>query len=146
MMQARTKRAKTVFIAHPIAGDIKGNTIRVLTICEQIHSKKIIPVAPYLVSLQYLNDDVIEDRELGILANIECFYRRYIDELWLFGNRISTGMKEEVILAFKIGIKVVAQTKETKRALRKLRRTPEIKELIRYQRQKWGRINHGIVS
>lgn len=138
------KKIKTVFVAHPIKGDIKGNLKKVLEICEGIHSKKIVPVAPYLVSLQYLNDNVVEDRELGIIANKECFYRRYVDELWLFGERISSGMEEEVRLAFMIGIKVIAKTQETKRALRKMKRTPEIKKFIKYQRQKWGRINHGI--
>lgn len=138
------KRVKTVFIAHPIAGDIEGNVKKVLEICEKIHSEKIIPVAPYLVSLQYLDDTIIEDRELGILANTECFKRRYVDELWLYGDRISSGMKHEVILAFHFGIKVRAKTPETNKALRKLKKMPEIKAWAKYHRERWGRINHGI--
>ena len=109
--------AKTVFIAHPISGDIKGNVTKVLRICEEVHSKDIIPVAPYLISLQYLNDDVIEDWELGIQANLECFRRRYIDELWLFGDRISSGMWGEIRLAKELGIPVIAKTEDTRRDL-----------------------------
>ncbi|MFH1030753.1 MAG: hypothetical protein V1770_05875 [bacterium] len=45
-----------------------------------------------MVSLQYLDDEVTEDRESGIDANLECFERGYIDELWLFGDFISKGM------------------------------------------------------
>jgi len=110
-------RVKTVFIAHPISGDIKGNVVKVLAICEKIHSKEIIPVAPYLVSLQYLDDEIIEDRKLGIAANLECFRRKYIDELWLYGDRISKGMKQEIKLALKLRISIKAKTSATKIAL-----------------------------
>jgi len=111
---------KTVFVAHPIAGDIEGNMKKVLAICEQIHSKEIIPIAPYLVSLQYLNDEVVEDRQLGIDANHECFRRGYVDELWLFGDRISEGMKGEILLAREMNIPVVPKTEGTKNDLAKL--------------------------
>jgi hypothetical protein len=106
---------KTVFIAHPIAGDIRENVKKVLAICEAVHTKDIVPVVPYLVSLQYLDDTVREDRELGVIANLECFHRKYIDELWLFGDRISEGMKAEVRLAIELGIPIVPKTGETKK-------------------------------
>lgn len=109
--------AKTVFIAHPVSGDIKENMKKVLDICEEIHSKDIIPVAPYLVSLQYLNDEVVEDRELGVCANLECFHRGYIDELWLFGDKISSGMKQEMLLAKELNIPIVSKTDGTKNYL-----------------------------
>lgn len=112
---------KTVFIGHPIAGDIKANAEKVLNICKEVHTKDIIPVAPYLVSLQYLNDEVIEDRELGMEANHECFRRGYVDELWLFGDRISTGMKGEVELAKELNIPIIPKTENTKKDLEKLK-------------------------
>lgn len=113
-------RVKTVFIAHPISGDIEGNIKKVLEICEKVHSKEMIPVAPYLVSLQYLNDRVVEDRKLGINANIECFRRKYIDELWLYGDKISKGMTQEIKLALKLKIPIKAKTSATKIALKLL--------------------------
>ena len=106
---------KTVFIAHPISGDIQGNIKHILQICRKVHSKETIPIAPYLVSLQYLNDEVTEDRELGILANLECFHRNYIDELWLFGDRVSPGMEQEIRLAKELSIPIKPKTKGTKR-------------------------------
>jgi len=106
---------KLVFIAHPIAGDVQENTKKVLDICEAVHTSEIVPVVPYLVSLQYLNDEVHEDRALGAEANFECFQRRFVDELWLFGDRISMGMKEEIKLAQKLGIPIIPQTEGTKR-------------------------------
>ncbi|MFH1175583.1 MAG: hypothetical protein V1698_02585 [bacterium] len=69
---------KVVFIGHPVSGDIQENIKKILDICKKFHNKNIIPCAPYLVSLKYLNDEIIEDRELGIEANLECFHRKFI--------------------------------------------------------------------
>ena len=113
-------KKKTVFIGHPIGGNIKSNVEKVLKICAEVHTKNIIPVSPYLISLQYLNDEVIEDRELGMDANHECFHRRYVDELWLFGNRVSKGMEKEILLARKMKIPVIPKTDGTKIDLKRL--------------------------
>lgn len=112
---------KTVFIGHPIGGDVKVNAEKVLNICKEVHTKHIIPVAPYLVSLQYLNDEIVEDRELGMEANHECFLRGYVDELWLFGERISEGMKGEIALARELGVPIIPKTMGTKRDLLNLK-------------------------
>lgn len=104
---------KTIFIAHPIGGDVKNNINKVLAICASLHTQHIIPVAPYLVSLQYLNDEVVEDRERGIEANLECFRRKYIDEVWLFGDYISSGMKKEIRTAKELQIPIVPKTEGT---------------------------------
>jgi len=114
------EKRKTVFVGHPIGGNVQDNLKKVLGICERIHTKTVVPVAPYLVSLQYLDDKVVEDRRLGIEANLECFYRGYVDELWLFGDKISAGMREEILIARKLKIPVIAQTDETKKDLAKM--------------------------
>src|SRR3990167_9442934 len=106
--------AKTVFIGHPISGDVRGNAEKVLKICQEVHTRDVIPVAPYLVSIQYLDDEAREDRELGIEANHECFRRGYIDELWLYGDRISAGMEGEIRLARRMGIPIVPKTAATR--------------------------------
>ncbi len=111
---------KLVFIGHPIAGDIEGNIKKVLNVCIKVHTKEIIPVAPYLVSLQYLNDEIHEDRALGVEANLECFHRGYVDELWLFGDRISSGMEQEIKLAQELSIPIVPQTEDTKEDYKKI--------------------------
>ena len=113
------KQPKIVFIGHPISGDIRNNVKKILSICKKIHNQQIIPCVPYLVSIQYLNDEIIEDRELGIKANFECFYRKYVDELWLFGNCISKGMKQKIKLALKLGIPIIPKTNKTKKYFKK---------------------------
>ncbi len=108
---------KTVFIAHPVNGDVKSNVKKVLKICKEAHSASIIPVAPYLGTLQYLDDADAESRQLGIQANMECFHRKYIDELWLYGDYISPGMWQEIQRAMTLGIPIVPQSDGTKRDL-----------------------------
>jgi len=118
MKNNNNNNKKTVFVSHPISGDVSGNLKKVLEICRKIHNQNIIPVAPYLVSLQYLDDAISEDRELGIDANLECFRRGYIDELWLFGDHISKGMKQEIKIALEQNIVIIAKTKETARCFK----------------------------
>jgi hypothetical protein len=91
--------SKLVYISHQVSGDVEKNIKSILKICKKIHTTDIIPFAPYLVVLQYLNDDISEERELGIESNREFFARKIIDELWLCGSKISSGMKWEIGLA-----------------------------------------------
>lgn len=108
---------KLVFIAHPIRGDIAGNLKKVFAICEQIRKEGHIPIAPYLTLPLHPTDEEMKNRELGVWANLTTFERGYVDEVWLYGDRISDGMKIEVALAEKLGIPVVAKSEGTKKEL-----------------------------
>jgi hypothetical protein len=107
---------KLVYIAHQVSGDVEGNIKKILELCHDIHKKNdnIIPFAPYVVSLHYLNDDLVEERELGILANQEHFERKTMDEVWICGPKISKGMEQEIKLArkYEIPIRVYSQELE----------------------------------
>ena len=94
---------KLIYIAHPVGGNIKENIKKILQICHNIHRENngVIPFAPYIVALYYLNDDIIEERKLGMLANQEHFKRKTMDEIWLYGDNISKGMEGEIKLAIK---------------------------------------------
>jgi len=109
-----TKKEKVVYIAHPVSGDVKGNIDRVLQICREIHteSKYIVPSAPYIATLLYLDDDKADERELGIKANKLLFERGGFQELWLCGNRISPGMRQEVEWCTKLNIPIICYSKE----------------------------------
>lgn len=109
-----SKTPKIVFIAHPIAGNVKKNMRKVLAICAQVHKTGVIPIAPYLVSLRYLKDEILEDRAQGIAANHEHMRRKFVDEVWLYGDRISSGMQEEIRLANEMGIPVIKKSVPTK--------------------------------
>lgn len=113
-------KIKTVFIAHPLRGDVAGNIKRVRSICKELHSETLIPYVPYLATIQYLSDDISEERWLGMMANNELLFRKFIDEVWLYGDQISAGMAMEVRIAHKLNIPVFAKTKETSRDLEAL--------------------------
>lgn len=113
-------KVKAVFIAHPLRGNLAGNVRKVRAICKELHTETLIPYAPYLATIRYLSDDVSEERWLGMMANNELLFRRFIDEVWLYGNRISAGMAMEVKIAHKLNIPVVAKTEETSRDLEAL--------------------------
>lgn len=110
---------KIVYIAHPISGDIKGNIQRILTIVRQINleHKDVIPFAHYLVDCQALDDDIPEERQRGIANDTELFKRKFIDELWLYGDKISNGMRAEINLCMELGIPVMAKTSSTEMQL-----------------------------
>lgn len=111
---------KSVYISHPVAGNLAENVRDILKICKEIHTKEIIPVVPYLVALQYLEDSIKEDRDLGMRANYECLRRKFVDEVWLFGDRISSGMEAEIRLSLELGIPVIPKTKETEESFKKM--------------------------
>lgn len=112
---------KTIFIAHPVSGDVEGNLRKIVAICRSIHSQNHIPVFPSFTWRKYL-DDSEQSRELAGTVNLEYFRRRMIDEVWLYGDHMSDGMHKEVLLAWKYGAIVAGKTPATKKALAEMQR------------------------
>ena len=106
---------KIIYIAHPIAGDVFYNKIRLKKLLRELNMNNpdIVPFAPYLVDLLCLDDDVPEERERGIKNSITLFRAGFIDEVWLYGNGISSGMAQEIKLARELNIPVVSKTHGT---------------------------------
>jgi hypothetical protein len=106
-----------VYVAHPIGGDVLRNMHLVEEACGWIFKERteVIPTAPYLMALKFLDDADPTCRSRGIMMNKEFFFRRLIDEVWLFGPRISNGMWEEIYWAHELGIPVVPMSPETER-------------------------------
>ncbi|SEV88655.1 hypothetical protein SAMN05428988_0129 [Chitinophaga sp. YR573] len=100
---------KIVYIAHPISGDIAGNLEKIRQIVRKINLEcaDIVPFAPYWVDCHALDDTIPSERERGIKNDTEFFKRGVIDEVWLFGDRISFGMQCEIEMAVSLGISVV---------------------------------------
>lgn len=96
------------------------NVREVLRICREVHTPEIIPVAPYLVAVQYLDDGLDEERKLGIAANSEHFKRRIMDETWLCGPKISNGMKSEIQLSLQYEIPIKCYNPELRLELKEI--------------------------
>lgn len=98
---------KIVYIAHPIGGDIEANVKSILNIVKELNMSglPIVPFAPYIVDVLALDDNIPEQRARGFENNKQLF--DFVDEVWLYGGRISSGMHTEIDWANELGIPVI---------------------------------------
>lgn len=101
---------KRVYVAHPISGDVFGNTEKVREICmglvdEIIDNTQILPIAPYLGLLEYLDEDNEIHRFIGMEHGLDVL--SMCDELWVYG--FSKGVHQEINHAIDFGIPVVVK-------------------------------------
>jgi len=115
------KQIKIVYIAHPVGGDVQNNLKKIAKITREICLKTdgIIPVAPYFLFCNALDDNNENEREIGMKLSQDYLFRIDVDELWLYGDKISAGMKKEIELAHIFDIKVVPMTLETQKIYKK---------------------------
>lgn len=98
------KHRKLVFICSPFAGDIEGNTERARRYGRFAVTKNAVPFIPHLLFPQFLNEDDPEERRLGIDMGMHVL--KLCKEIWVFGNRISSGMAVEINKAKSLGIPI----------------------------------------
>lgn len=112
------KDYKVVYVAHPIAGDVEGNLLKIEAVVSEINRNytNVVPLVPYYADCKVLDDKDPVDRSRGIRNSYVLFYRRFIDELWLYGDRISSGMWDEIKICRELGIRIVPQSKATHKA------------------------------
>jgi hypothetical protein len=105
---------KIVYIAHPIGGDVVENIQKVLDIVKKINLEKkyVVPFAPYITDVLALDDDKHEEREIGLRNCYHILSSLKIDELWLYGPRVTSGMLAEVELALEKGMPVYIKDPE----------------------------------
>lgn len=91
-----------VYICSPFAGDTEENIKRARGYCRLAVSRGCIPLAPHLHYPQFMDDGDRQQRELGLWFALillgEC------SELWVFGERISSGMAAEIAKAERRGM------------------------------------------
>lgn len=83
-----------VYICSPYSGDIAGNVKKARDFCRLAVDKNTIPIAPHLLFPQFMNDDIPHERELALFMNTVLLGK--CNELWVFGERVSKGMKAEI--------------------------------------------------
>ena len=105
---------KITYIAHPIGGDVAGNLKKIDAIIRQINLEEpdVVPFVPYYSDVAgAMDDSVLVERARGIKNNEEYFRRRTMDEMRVYGDRISAGVAGEIDLCNKYGIPVVPMNK-----------------------------------
>lgn len=99
---------KIAYIAHPVSGDVEGNIEKILKIVRTINLEDpdTVPFVPYLSDLLALDDNKPEERERGIKNDIHILKSGMVNQIRLYGDKISDGMRAELNLAKELGIEI----------------------------------------
>ena len=94
---------KKVYICAPLGGDVQGNIENAKRYAKFALKCGVAPVVPHFYAL-CLNDDILKERELGRGAGMSLLW--FCDEMWVFGDRITQGMQEEILFCKNMKIKI----------------------------------------
>ena len=83
-----------VYICSPYAGDVETNVSNARRYCRFAVDSGCIPIAPHLLYPQFMDDTDEQERKLGLFFG-NVLMDRWA-EVWVFGDRISTGMDAEI--------------------------------------------------
>jgi len=90
-------RRSLVYICSPFAGDTARNTGKAQQYCKFAVRQGAVPFAPHLLYPQFMDDSIPAERELALLFGVIWLYK--MDAVWVFGETISPGMKQEIAKA-----------------------------------------------
>ena len=93
---------KKVYICAPLGGDVESNLERVKRYTRYALMCGTAPVVPHFYAL-CLDDNDQKEREIGLAAGLGMLW--FCDELWVFGQNITEGMKQELQFCKHLNIK-----------------------------------------
>ena len=93
------KNRRKIYVASRYAGDVDANVSAAVTYCRLVIDEGYMPVASHLLYPQILNDNIPEERELGLLFGLSLL--RMCDEVWVFGE-VSQGVAQEIAEAKRL--------------------------------------------
>mgnify|MGYP002625863738 CR=1 FL=1 len=93
-----------VYICSPFSGKVKKNKRKARRYCRFALEQHTIPFAPHLLFPQFMDDSSPEERQLAMFMNM--IMLGHCEELWVFGERISAGMKQEIHKAERKHMKI----------------------------------------
>ena len=84
---------KKVYICSPLGGDVADNLEQVKRYTKYALMCGTAPVVPHFYAL-CLNDDIPKEREIGLAAGLSLLW--FCDEMWIFGDTLTEGMRGEI--------------------------------------------------
>lgn len=93
-----------VYICSPYAGDIENNIKSAQKYSRFAVNKGYIPIAPHLLLPQFMNDNIPRERELAMFFGNVLMSK--CSEVWVCGDKVSSGMKTEIERALRKGYKI----------------------------------------
>ena len=99
---------KLVYICSRYSGDTEGNAAKAVRYSRFAVDEGVIPLAPHLLLPLYMDEE--KEREEAIAMDLVILGR--CDELWVFGEKWSAGMKAEIEAAGRLGMTIRRFTEE----------------------------------
>lgn len=96
-IEAQERKARfrpLVFICSPFSGDEQKNAENARRYCRFAVDRGFAPFAPHLFFPQFMDESDEDERETGIFMGIILLTK--CAELWVFGERITRGMAQEI--------------------------------------------------
>lgn len=83
-----------IYVCSPYSGDVETNCKSAIRYSRFAVEMGYIPITPHLIFTQFLDDDIEEERELGLFFGNVLMSK--CSEIWVFGSTISSGMSSEI--------------------------------------------------
>ncbi len=94
---------KKVYICAPLGGDVEGNLAKAVEYTKFAFKSGVAPVTPHFYAM-CLNDRNKNERELGRSAGMSLLW--FCDEMWIFGDIVTEGMKAEIRFCQNLHVKM----------------------------------------
>ena len=88
-----------VYICSPLSGEVEKNSAKARRYCRFAVDSGCVPLAPHLFFPQFMSDKDKSERALALFMDIVLLSK--CAELWVFGNKVSSGMSKEISQAKK---------------------------------------------
>ena len=97
-----------VYICSRYSGDSVGNATKAVRYSRFAVNEGVVPIAPHLLLPLYMDEatERAKAMEMDLVILGRC------DELWVFGREWSEGMKAEIEVASRLGMKIRRFTEE----------------------------------
>jgi hypothetical protein len=95
---------KVIYICAPVRGDVEANIARAGEYTKIVVAAGHTPIVPHKILSGVLDDNRPNERATALNIGLQLVTR--CDEVWVFGGRVSAGMKKEIDLARCFGIPV----------------------------------------
>jgi len=99
--QTEIKERSKVYIVSRYAGDVENNVRNAIRYCRFAIDKKKMPIAAHLLYPQIVDDNNPDEREIGTMYGLALL--ALCDEVWCFGENLSSGMEQEIKEAKRLG-------------------------------------------
>lgn len=93
---------KKVYICAPLGGNVDKNLQKVKDYTRYALMCGAAPVVPHFYAL-CLNDRNLKEREIGMTAGLSLLW--FCDEMWIFGDEETEGMKSEIQFCKSLNIR-----------------------------------------